>query len=822
MKLRILFSVLFIFSSTQFAAELQNIATTQVGPGTVYKHFVAPAVPWNVEVLEIDLSNPFLAIETIKGDDALYGYERTSSMAARNDWDGHYVVGAVNGDFYGSGGVPINSQILAGELLRTPIEYSTIGFDINNLPLISRVSYNGAVFANDTSIFINNINMDRNENQLLFYNSYMGTNSGTNQWGKELLIAPLTSWIVNDTVFCLVEKVEDYVGSMAIPKGKAVLSAHGTSIPFFTENVQAGDTIRVLLSLRPQLDSLKAMVGGFPKIVKDGQNYALQGYDEEGGHSSFATDYHPRTAVGYTADGSKLIFVVVDGRQEGFSRGMSLPELADFLISLGAQTAINLDGGGSSTLVVRNAIKNSPSDGGERSVSNSLQVISSASKGALSSIQMEPDDYRLFKGDELGFSVSGWDEFYNPASVNNGDVTLSVDSSLGYINPDGKFVATQNGGDGYVFSHYNGMKDSAHVHIKEIKTISLNPSFCVADTITPLQFSVTAIDEDGIKQSLPLNNFIWRNTNEEIGLLDTLGLFKGRTEGSTQIIAGYADLTDTATVRVEIGTGKSLLDSLDRLYGWQVSGENIDTLATVMSVVDSPRTFGAKAIRVDYSFTRLSTERSTLHLNTDIPVYGAPELISFDFKSDGKKHKAYVIVSDNNDEMFKSQISGYWKDATKYDTLNAKTISFRAMEGGSFNYPIRIKSIWIKLGYTGSVGDVNSGTIYFDNLRVQYPEVTSIFPLINGALPRKAELYQNYPNPFNPTTTIVFQTKQSGPVKLEVFDIQGRKIDTLLSRELTAGYHTLIWDASGQASGVYIYRLEHGRDTFSRKMILLK
>ena len=822
MKKSVLFLTIFIFIYSNFAAELQNVTTTQVGPGTFYKHFVAPAVPWNVEVLEIDLNNPYLSMETLKGDDALYGYERTSSMSVRNDWDGHYVVGAVNADFYGSGGVPINSQIVKGELLRTPIGYSTIGFDINDFPLISRVTYSGHVLANSQSIFINNINMDRNENQLLFYNSYMGANTGTNQWGKEILVAPLTSWIVNDTVSCRVEKIEDYVGSMAIPKGKAVLSAHGASIAFFTDNVALGDTVKIILSLQPHPDSLKALVGGFPKIVKNGQNYALQGYEEEGGSTSFATDYHPRTAVGYSEDRSKLIFVVVDGRQEGFSRGMSLPELADFMISLGAETAINLDGGGSSTLVVRNTVKNSPSDGNERSVANSLQVVSSASAGVLSHIQMEPDDYRLFKGDELGFSVSGWDEFYNPAAINSGEVYLSVDSSLGYINENGRFVATQNGGDGYVYSQYGSLRDSAHIHIKAITRISLNPSFCVVDTISALQFSVTAIDEDGLKQSLPLNNFSWKNTNSKVGVLDTMGLFKAKTEGSAQIIVGYADLLDTALVRVEIGNGESLLDSLEHLQGWQVSGENIDTLATVLSVVESPRTFGSAALRVDYSYTRLSTERSTLHLNTDIPVYGAPEYICFDFKSDGKKHKAYVVASDNNDELFKSQISGYWSDAAKYDTLNAKTKSFRAMEGGTFNYPIRIKSLWVKLGYTGSVGEVNTGTIYFDNLRVQYPEITSIFPLINSDVPRKAELYQNYPNPFNPQTTIEFCTAQSGTVKVEVFDLLGRRVETIFAGSLHAGRHSLKWNARERASGVYICRLQSSRQTLVRKMLLIR
>jgi len=804
------------------AAEWYNTYTTQVGPGSFHRHFTAPSVPWNIEVLEVDLSNPYISIESVKADDALYGYERTSSMSVRNDWAEHSVVGAINADFYGSGGIPVNTQIIQGELLKNTNGWSTLGFDFNDVPLISRVSYSGAVTANGETKIINTVNSDRLSNYVVLYNSFMGANTGTNQWGKELLISPLSSWAVNDTVLCRIEKIEDSIGSMAIPKGKAVLSAHDAGMQFFTDNTALGDTIKVILSLEPHLDSLKALVGGFPKIIKNGQNYALQGYAEEGGSSTFAADRHPRTAAGYSADGSKLFFVVVDGRQAGLSVGMSLPELADFMIDIGAETAVNLDGGGSSTLVVRHTVKNSPSDGSERLVANSLQAVSLAPQTSLAHIQMQPDDLRLFKGDVQGFGVSGWDDYYNPVSINKDNAYLSVDESLGYINEDGKFTADKNGGDGWVYSHYEGLKDSAHIHIKAIKTITLNPRFCAADTLEPLQFAVRAVDEDGAGQTLPNNSYIWTSEDESVGTIDSTGLFRGRKIGETRVFAQYAELVDTAIVRVEVGSGEALADSMDSLLGWSVSGENIDTAATVISIADAPRTFGTAALSVDYSFVRLSTERSTLHLNTDIPVYGTPEFISFDFKSDGMKHKAYVLAADNNDELFKAQISGYAVDASKYDTLTAKAISFRAVNSGTFNYPIKIKSIWIKLGYSGDAGTVNSGTIYFDNLRVKYPEVTSIYPLINDRLPQKMELHQNYPNPFNPQTTIGFQTQKNGPVRLEVFDLLGRKVETLIARELAAGYHTMNWDASEQACGIYIYRLQHGKEAFSRKMILLK
>ncbi len=88
---------------------------------------------------------------------------------------------------------------------------------------------------------------------------------------------------------------------------------------------------------------------------------------------------HPRTAVGIDADGRKLLILVVDGRSS-VSRGYTMVELADMMVALGAENAINLDGGGSSAMYTRAGtgamgIVNEPSDGGERLVANGFGVV---------------------------------------------------------------------------------------------------------------------------------------------------------------------------------------------------------------------------------------------------------------------------------------------------------------------------------------------------------------------------------------------------------------------------------------------------------------
>ncbi len=92
--------------------------------------------------------------------------------------------------------------------------------------------------------------------------------------------------------------------------------------------------------------------------------------------AGFATDRHPRTALARLESG-KILLVTVDGRQPGISVGMSLQALAELLLEFGAVDAINLDGGGSTTMVVHNKIVNKPSDQtGERPVSDAILVFS--------------------------------------------------------------------------------------------------------------------------------------------------------------------------------------------------------------------------------------------------------------------------------------------------------------------------------------------------------------------------------------------------------------------------------------------------------------
>ena len=116
------------------------------------------------------------------------------------------------------------------------------------------------------------------------------------------------------------------------------------------------------------------MNGGWPRVVLDGRNIGGIAESLEGTFPRFSAQRHPRSAVGFTRDSSIVYLVAVLGRQETYD-GMTLAELGDFMISIGAYQGMNFDGGGSTVLVIDGRLANRPSDAaGERAVGNALLV----------------------------------------------------------------------------------------------------------------------------------------------------------------------------------------------------------------------------------------------------------------------------------------------------------------------------------------------------------------------------------------------------------------------------------------------------------------
>jgi hypothetical protein len=100
--------------------------------------------------------------------------------------------------------------------------------------------------------------------------------------------------------------------------------------------------------------------------------------------------------------------------------------------------------------------------------------------------------------------------------------------------------------------------------------------------------------------------------------------------------------------------------------------------------------------------------------------------------------------------------------------------------------------------------------------------INTVQPAGTSTGPGQFVLMQNFPNPFNPSTSINFSLPKSTDVSLKIFNVIGNEVETLVSKRMNAGAHTVQWDATVYSSGVYFYRLQAGEFTETRKLVLLK
>ena len=136
----------------------------------------------------------------------------------------------------------------------------------------------------------------------------------------------------------------------------------------------------------------------------------------------------------------------------------------------------------------------------------------------------------------------------------------------------------------------------------------------------------------------------------------------------------------------------------------------------------------------------------------------------------------------------------------------------------------RFTELWLNNYYGGSGTSPQTQYVYIDNISVATTE-GDLKPVV--AQPRGYVLHDNYPNPFNPETTISFLVPEPASVKIDIYNVMGQQIATLLNSTVETGYHEVNWNGTNRsgkrvADGVYFYRMEADGYVQSRKMLLLK
>lgn len=820
-----LFLIAVVIGPIEFAFA-SFLKSTAVGPGTIHHHEFIQNGPWHIHILESDLTNDWIYLKTVKANDLLSGYERTSSMAARNDFEEHRVVGAVNGDFYSTGGVPIGTQVLNGVLLKKPTTRAVFGYTNQKIPFIDIVSFQGAVVCKDgLNKAVNGINEPRDSAQLIVFNKYYGSSTGTNFWGTEVIAEYLTeNQAVNDTILLYVT-VKDSImesghGNNQIPANGVVISAHCTSRDFLNQNIFVGDTIKLILQLPPVTLPVVELIGGGPQIITNG----VLSVDS----SSFATDRHPRTAVGFSQDSTKIYFFTVDGRQPGYSVGMSLYELANYMLGWSVYQGVNLDGGGSTTMYVRNKVVNSPSDpGGERSVANALMLISTAPTSPLAELRITPEVVYLLSEDQFKFSVLGFDQYYNSVSVPEDSLIWSCDTAIGTIDSTGLFVAGSDIATGFIYVEKGAIRDSSVVHITEIASICLepNPIFLKLGE----QRIVTAEARDGYNNIIEVSSseYEWSVTND-IGEISPEGVFTAeKLGGRGYIIATCRAVAGSTYVSIARSVG-IIIEDFSSDPNWTLSGVFVNLAECNFGLSDSIFYSPPSSGQLDYSF--IGDGAGELYLTCSIAISGeqisgTPVAIGIQVYGDGKRHWLRGEFQDKDDEKFTvnftEEAAGIdWVNSWRYLTVPLQeAIPHWENPSATIDFPIEWTKIYL---VEADESNENSGTIYLDDFTVYFVATGINEEQEQLDIPDIFQLESNYPNPFNNTTNFLITLRVSGDLFLIFYDVSGRKVETITVLDQSKGQKIVRWQPDGLPSGIYFYQIMMKNKVVGGKCLLIK
>lgn len=345
-----------------------------VVPGLTYRMEIDYAAPRVVHVLRYSPTSAKLParVETAgkpmlapKDVDTNQGRSKVSSMVTRAN-----ALAGVNGDFFPWQGNPLGCMVRDGELIAPPYaSRSCFGWGPGGT-FVNDLTFRGLVqLPSGDTMSLDGLNSEAGDNSLVLQTAAAGYAmakgpathilfEAQNKLGPIGLLKGKVIGIIREKQF------------VVVGPGQAVLTVTGSKIAKAT-TAKVGDELTVSVGVEGfDWNKVDNVIGGGPLLVKGGKP-SLDPLKEKFGEQ-FSSVRHPRTAVGSNKDGD-IFFVVVDGRQ-AMSRGATLAELADLMVQLGCDQAINLDGGGSSTMVVGGVVLNRPSDGIERAVANGVVI----------------------------------------------------------------------------------------------------------------------------------------------------------------------------------------------------------------------------------------------------------------------------------------------------------------------------------------------------------------------------------------------------------------------------------------------------------------
>lgn len=730
------------------AAETSQLvlsSETMITAGAKRKHYIwtgersKKPVRANVHVIEIDLSNPYVNLNTMSGAGSTVANVTSTLAMAQNTG----AVAGVNADYFNMSaeGVPMGAQITSGTLITSPSQLAgmyAFGVTQDRKPVIDLFTFQGQVTAeNGTSFPLSGIN------QAAYYMEGIGATESnlshldrlyiyTSAWvagerPQGSFTLPTEALIVDGIVTAITEKNKPLPESP--PANGFILRGHGKAADYILslqvgQQVAADYTLTDSSGAQVKPESYQMMVGGHTILVNGGKAAA---YSRDPANIS-GSSARARTGVGYSQDGKTVYLVTVE--YSNASTGMTVKEFQQALVSLGVWKAVNLDGGGSTTMVDRPlgsfglGLSHQTQEGTyQRRVVNGIGIYTTAPKGELGGVRVSGKK-TLFLGEQAAYELKAYDMYYNPLDPAEVSVAWTQSALMGMF--EGNVFTPDKTGKLSIVARKGDVRGSLDVEVvgkDQINKLAVSPSSAELRAGAAIKLPVTATLADGQSLRVPAKSIQWQfvgfegEVSDDGETITIQSVEPGATLGHA--IANYDGYTAMATLGN--GTVDVLWENFEKMSYAITSAATAGVLATPTMVTGLPGQEQSTALQLAYNFTNGSgTKAAYAVLNgaSGASVAGEPRSMSVDLYGDGSGNWVRAEFADATGKSHLVTVAQQ-VDWTGWRNVKAD------LSGLNMAFPVKLKRLYVASLEQGQEQRALEGKLAFDNIRFQVASSTA-------------------------------------------------------------------------------------------------